>query len=153
METMSPGPITTEMTDLIAHVRLAYVATVNPDGTANLSPKGSLQVVDSRRLAFANLASPATVRNVVAGSSIEINVVDTFRRRGYRFRGTATHTYDQAVVELVAGSLGPQYLVDGAVIVEVSEAAKVWSPVYDRTSRSESDVEAEFRMHYQPERP
>ena len=43
---------------MIAELRLCYVATVTPDGKPNLSPKGSLRVVDDDHLAFADIMSP-----------------------------------------------------------------------------------------------
>lgn len=67
---------------------LSFVATVNADGTPNLSPKASLTV----RIGvfyFADIASPGTMRNLRRIPAVEINVVDIFQRRGYRFRGRA----------------------------------------------------------------
>ncbi len=142
------GLITQDMAELIARTRLAYVATVNPDGTPNLSPKGSLKVIDDGHLAFANIASPGTVRNIEANGGIEINVLDVLGRRGFRFKGRASHSYDPDLLELVAGFLGPEYPVDGIVSVEVKSAVAVWSPVYDCTDQSEESVAAEFRAHY-----
>jgi len=93
--------ITEEMAEVVSSVRLAYVATVNADGTPNLSPKGSLKVVDANHLAFANMASPGTVRNIEKGGPIEINVVDVLRRRGFRFKGQATISYEPELLEFV----------------------------------------------------
>jgi len=140
--------ITEEMSTVVASVRLAYVATVNADGTPNLSPKGSLKVVDGSHLAFANMASPGTARNVGEGGPIEINVVDVLRRRGFRFKGQATISYEPELLDFIAGGLGPEYPVDGIVHVEVSSATPVWSPVYDCTDQSEDSVIEHFRAHY-----
>ena len=76
------------MRKVIAATRLAFIATVNADGTPNLSPKSSLDVLDGDHIGFANIASPNTVRNLRANPAIEINAVDIFMRRGYRFAGT-----------------------------------------------------------------
>lgn len=38
--------LTADMKRVIEHQRLAYVATVCPDGTPNVSPKGTLAVWD-----------------------------------------------------------------------------------------------------------
>ncbi len=140
--------VTDEMAAVIANVRLAYIATVNADGTPNLSPKGSLKAVDGNRLAFANMASPGTVRNVSPNGPIEINVVDPLRRRGFRFKGQATISHDPNLLDLVAGALGPEYPVDGVVLIEVTNAVPVWSPVYDCTDQSEESVMDNFRAHY-----
>ena len=68
---------------------LGFVATVNADGTPNLSPKGTLSVWDDGRLVFADIASPNTSANLERNSAVELNVVDPLIRRGYRFAGTA----------------------------------------------------------------
>ena len=75
--------------DFVRTQRLGYVATVCPDGTPNLSPKGTLTVWDAEHLIFADLNSPGTVRNLLSNPAIEINVVDEFIRKGYRFKGKA----------------------------------------------------------------
>ncbi|MBX3505446.1 MAG: pyridoxamine 5'-phosphate oxidase family protein [Parvibaculum sp.] len=72
---------------MIEETGIAYVATVNPDGSPNLSPKGTLKVIGESALAFADIASPGTMRNLAQNPAIEINVLDPFLRRGYRFRG------------------------------------------------------------------
>ena len=68
---------------------LGFVATVNADGTPNLSPKGTVAVWDDDRLVFADIASPNTSANLERNAAVEINVVDPLIRRGYRFAGTA----------------------------------------------------------------
>ena len=60
-----------------------------PDGSPNLSPQGSTHVWDDDHLFFADICSPQTTANIRAGSPIEVNVVDPFVRKGYRFKGRA----------------------------------------------------------------
>ena len=79
--------ITEEMARMVAELRLCYVATVTPDGKPNLSPKGSLCVIDGDHLAFADIMSPGTMRNLRSNPYIEVNMVHPFLRRGYRFKG------------------------------------------------------------------
>ena len=67
--------------------KLGYVATVSSDGTPNLSPKGTIAILDDSRLVFANIRSPKTIENLTKNPSIEINVIDPFSRLGYRFKG------------------------------------------------------------------
>ena len=80
--------LTEDMKRVVAEQRLCFAATVCDDGTPNLSPKGTTLVWDDDHLAFADLRSPATVENLRANPSIELNVVDPMARRGYRFKGT-----------------------------------------------------------------
>jgi Pyridoxamine 5'-phosphate oxidase len=53
---------------------LGFVATVCPDGTANVSPKGTVAAWDDEHLVFLDLRSPGTVRNLAGNPSMEINV-------------------------------------------------------------------------------
>src|SRR5690348_10913697 len=84
------GILTEDMKRVVAEQRLGFVATICPDGTPNLSPKGSTIVWDDDHLAFADILSPKTVRNLAEHPSVEINVVDPFVRKGYRFKGHGT---------------------------------------------------------------
>ncbi len=80
--------LTEEMRRLVEEQRLGFVATVCPDGTPNLSPKGTVAVWDDDHLVFVDICSPSTVANLRANPAVEVNVVDPFARRGYRFKGT-----------------------------------------------------------------
>ncbi len=81
------GILTSHMQQLIAGQRLIFAATVCPDGTPNLSPKGTALVWDDDHILFIDLASPGTMRNQASNPAIEPNVVDVFLRKGYRFKG------------------------------------------------------------------
>lgn len=123
------------MRKVIAATRLAFIATVNADGTPNLSPKSSLDVLDGDHIGFANIASPNTVRNLRANPAIEINAVDIFMRRGYRFAGTAQlmppGTEDYArIAEPFWEANGEVFPVHEVVKVHVERALPVLSPAY-----------------------
>ena len=129
------GIITDDMKRVIESTRLAFVATVNADGTPNLSPKSSLAVVDEDRIGFADIASPNTVRNLRANPAIEVNAIDIFMRRGYRFRGTATleppgsAVYDR-IAEPFWAENGKSFPIHGVVNIAVEKALPVLSPAY-----------------------
>jgi len=80
--------LTADMKRVVVEQRLAFVATVCPDGTPNLSPKGTISVWDDDHLVFADIRSPGTITNLRKNPAVEINVVDPFARKGYRFKGT-----------------------------------------------------------------
>ena len=84
------GVLTDDMKRVVQNQRLAFVATVCPDNTPNLSPKGTIAVWGDDHLVFANIRSPRTISNLRHNPAIEINVVDPIVRKGYRFKGTAT---------------------------------------------------------------
>src|SRR3982074_689071 len=74
----------------LSEQRPGYVASVCPDGTPNLSPKGTVAVWDDDHLVFAHLHSPQTVANVESVPySLWLFAIDPIRRKGYRFKGTA----------------------------------------------------------------
>ena len=130
------GILTADMRRMV-ETQLGFVATVCPDGTPNLSPKGSTAVWDDDHLVFADLRSPGTVENLRANASVEINVVDQLVRKGYRFKGTgAVHT-DGEVFERgvrfyeARGTVRARDRIRGIVIVTVQRALPVTSPSYD----------------------
>lgn len=59
------GRINPEMRRVVKEQRLCFAATIYEDGTVNLSPKGTLTVLDDDHLMFADLASPQTVHGPV----------------------------------------------------------------------------------------
>ena len=88
------GILSDDMKRVVRQQRIGFVATVCPDGTPNLSPKGTAAVWDDDHLLFADLASPGTMDNLRHNPSVEINLVDLYSRKGYRFKGTA-HIVDK----------------------------------------------------------
>ncbi|MDE2843170.1 MAG: pyridoxamine 5'-phosphate oxidase family protein [Chloroflexota bacterium] len=88
------GILTDDMKRVVRQQRLGFVATVCPDGTPNLSPKGTASVWDDDHLLFADLASPVTMENLRHNPAVEINLVDLYSRKGYRFKGRA-HIVEQ----------------------------------------------------------
>ncbi|MGI8794285.1 MAG: pyridoxamine 5'-phosphate oxidase family protein [Acidimicrobiales bacterium] len=135
-----------DMKRVVDEQRLGYVASVCPDGSANLSPKGTTAVWDDDHLVFAHLHSPQTVANIEAGHPVvEINVVDPILRKGYRFKGVATVHKDGPLYEsglrfyeersgLAANR------VKAIVLIKIDQTAPLTSPAYDNGS-TELDVE------------
>jgi hypothetical protein len=69
------------MKRVVGEQRLGFVATVCPNGTPNLSPKGTTAVWDDDHLVFANIRSPGTLANLRQNPNVEVNVVDQFAPR------------------------------------------------------------------------
>jgi uncharacterized protein len=138
-----------EMKQFVLEQRLGYHATVCPDGTPNLSHKGTTSVYDDEHLFFADLRSPQTIANLRQNPAIDVNVVDVFTRRGYRFRGTATiHEHDDVYrrgLELLRERdyEGYEDRVRAIVLIRVEHAEAITSPAYDV-----GQTEAELAAHY-----
>jgi len=125
------------MKSVVDRQRLAYVATVCPDGSPNLSPKATTAVWDDDHLVFAHLHSHQTVRNILSGNAgVEINVVDPILRKGYRFKGVGSVHVDGDVHERGLrfyrdrSGLDPGR-VSAIVLVRIEHAAPLISPAYD----------------------
>jgi general stress protein 26 len=146
--------LTDDMADVIRRAGLSFVATVCPDGTPNLSPKGSVTVLDDEHLVFADIRSPQTVANLRHNPSVEVNAVDFFRRRGYRFKGTAEILDSGPVYDQVARVLwereGPQNPVHAVVKIRVERAEPLLSPAYvfREPVPSEDEVKEVFLRRY-----
>ncbi|PKB63883.1 MAG: hypothetical protein BZY80_05015 [SAR202 cluster bacterium Io17-Chloro-G2] len=151
------GILSEDMKRTVREQRLAFVATVCADGTPNLSPKGTIAVWDDDHLIFADLASPGTMENLRNNSAIEINVVDAFLRKGYRFKGTASiPTAGPSPAASVEDYTGPDRgirtnlsaSIRNVVLIKVIQAAPLISPAYD-TGAEEAQVRRQWEEHWQ----
>ena len=150
--------LTEDMKRVVREQQLGYVATVCSDGTPNLSPKGTTRVWDDDHLVFADIRSPRTIANLKHNPAIEINVVDWFTRKGYRFKGIATVIEAGSLFdELVAFYNQPKPAdaprrIQAIVMVEVQRALPLISPTYDRDV-TEAEVRVQWEDYYQQMRP
>ncbi len=132
------GILTDDMKWVVRQQRMGFMATVCPDGSPNLSPKGTATVWDDDHLVFADLGSPVTIDNLTHNPAFELNVLDAFVRKGYRFKGTAQIVTEGAIFEEIkeaytTGSHGIQRSglpTDRYVLLTVTKAAPVVSPGY-----------------------
>jgi hypothetical protein len=140
------GILTGDMKRLVEEQKLAFHATVCPDGSPNLSPRGSTRVWDDDHLFFADICSPQTTANIAAGSSVEVNVVDPFVRKGYRFKGPAvihepgSAVFDEGVARMRADGSKLAGRAKAIVVIEVRHAAPLVSPAYDDGATTEAEM-------------
>jgi uncharacterized protein len=128
--------LTDDMKRVVEAQSLGFVATVNPDGSPNLSPKGTTAVWDDDHLVFVDLVSPQTTANLRANPAVEVNVVDVITRTGYRFRGRAEVHVDGPEFEAGLAFYNQRSQMDPArvhaiVIIAVESAEPLVSPSYD----------------------
>ena len=140
------GILTDDMKRVVRQQRMGFMATVCPDGSPNLSPKGTATIWDDDHLVFADLGSPVTIENLGHNPACEINVLDTFLRKGYRFKGTAEiltggDLFDEIEDAFITGSHGIRRSGLPAkryVLISVNKAAPVISPGYTPGKTEES---------------
>ncbi len=150
------GILTHDMKRVVSEQRLGFVATVCADGTPNLSPKGTTAVWDDDHLVFANIRSPGTMANLRQNPNAEVNVVDPFVRKGYRFKGVASilesgPLYDQAI-DFYKERGSQVSLIREIVIIRVTSAQAVDSPAYD-LGMTEDEVRDRWERHFAALRP
>ena len=147
------GALSDDMKRVVERQRLGFIATVCPDGTPNLSPKGTLSVLDDDHLVFADLRSPGTVANLRTNPSVEVNVVDPFVRKGYRFKGRADVVEAGAEFDRLLAFFSRRGMSDAPrrvrsiVVVRVDHARPLVSPGYDRET-DESAMRDRWTRYY-----
>jgi uncharacterized protein len=147
------GTLSEEMQQIVERQRLGFVATVCPDGTPNLSPKGTLRVLDDDHLIFADLRSPGTIANLRQNPNVEVNVVDPFIRKGYRFKGRAQLVEAGPEFERFLSFFSDRGLSDAPrriraiVIIRIDHTRPLISPGYDREI-DEATMRARWTKYY-----
>lgn len=140
------GILTDDMKRVVQQQRMGFMATVCPDGSPNLSPKGTATIWDDNHLVFADLGSPVTIENLGHNPACEINVLDTFLRKGYRFKGTAEiltsgDLFDEIEDAFTTGSHGIRRSGLPAkryVLITVNKSGPIISPGYTPGKTEES---------------
>ena len=145
------GLISADMKRVVEEQRLGFVATVCPDGTPNLSPKGTTAVWDDDHLVFANIRSPGTLANLRKNPAVEVNFVDPFVRKGYRFKGVAAilesgRLYDEVIA--FYKKRGIANAIREVVMVRVQSAQPIDSPAYD-LGATEAEVRGRWDRHWE----
>jgi len=111
-------------------------------------------VLDDEHLFFADIRSPQTVANIRRGSAVEVNIVDPFLRKGYRFKGTAavhergTKVYAEGVERMRQAGSTLFDRVKAIVVVEVHEARPVVSPAYDDGAVTDDEMLRTFQERF-----
>ncbi len=139
-----------EIKNFVNFQKLGYVATVSSDGTPNLSPKGTISILDDSRMVFANIRSPQTIENLSQNPSIEINVIDPFSRSGYRFKGLAKILSSGDEFKDILDYFekkGIQSKISHVIVVDVKSFSEVTSPSYDMGQKKE-DLVKKWKNYY-----
>jgi len=142
--------ISSNMKNFIEKQRLGFVATVSPDNTPNVSPKGTIFAWDEQHLIFADIKSPQTMSNLQINPIVEINIVDPLLRRGYRFKGHSKILSNGDEFEKMLSHYkdrGIKSKINAVVLVTVDKISEITSPLYD-LGYSEEDIKKKWKDHY-----
>ena len=121
----------------IEQVRLGFVASVTSGGRPYVSPKGTFVVLDEHKIAFAEIRSPGTISNIGHSPKVEVNFVDSFRRKGWRMRGVTqilrrgSADFEEIFRKWHAlwGDLSAR--IWAIVVIKVNEVKPLSTPPYD----------------------
>ena len=142
--------ISNEIRSFVNFQKLGYVATVSADNTPNLSPKGTIIVIDESHLAFADIRSPQTIENLQDNHSVEINVVDPFQRLGYRFKGDGKIINEGSEFDKILDyyiNAGIKSKINSVVVVDVRSMSEVTSPSYD-LGATKDELVSKWKKYY-----
>jgi hypothetical protein len=144
--------LTEELKAIISAYPLGFVASVNDDGTPNLSPKGTFVILDDQHLGFGHIRSPRTLANIARRPAVEINFLDVLARKAARVSGTCevlprgTPGFD---------ALYPSFehwgeyakVMKALVRVTITKAVLVTSPAYD-LGHTEAELRAQYKEKF-----
>lgn len=148
--------LTPDMKRLVAEQPLGYAATASADGAPNISPKGTFFVVDDTTIAFAEIRSPATLRNLRENPRIEVNFVDPFVRKGFRASGTAKVVargesgFDRLLMQS-GSSLAPR--IKAIVVISLVKTLPLVSPAYDDGAATEDSIRRSWTTRFRRLQP
>ncbi|MBL8065285.1 MAG: pyridoxamine 5'-phosphate oxidase family protein [Chthonomonadaceae bacterium] len=114
---------------------LCWLATVDPQGRPNVSPKEVFAQVGLDSWAVANIASPGTVANIRTNPAVCLAVVDIFTQRGNKYRGTATivESSDADFPDLarpLAAIAGTAFPIKSVILIRITETEDILAPSY-----------------------
>jgi len=141
--------ISDEIKNFIERQKLGFVATVSPNGTPNVSPKGTILVWENSVI-FADIKSPQTMINLEKNPMVEINVVDPLLRKGYRFKGKARILRENDEFTKILKHYqdkGIKSKINAIVKVQIETLSEITSPLYD-LGYSEEEIKEKWKKHY-----
>ena len=131
---------------LIKNFPLGFVATVTEDGLPSLSPKGTFLILDDETIAFAEIRSPNTMKNIDHQHMVEVNFMDIWLRKGVRVFGpTEVHERDtEKFNELISlwstpfPALAPR--INAIVTIKAERVKLMTTPPYDDGATEEEMI-------------
>jgi predicted pyridoxine 5'-phosphate oxidase superfamily flavin-nucleotide-binding protein len=100
-----------------------------------VSPKEVFAAVGDRHLVLANIASPTSVRNVLAGSRACASVIDIFVQKGYKVTGPSRYIRRDSTEfsewgDGLVAIAEPKFSVRGVIVVEAECVESIVAPSY-----------------------
>ena len=85
--------------------KMGWVATASKSGEPNVTPKGTVRVLDDQHVVFADLFSLKTRANLEQNPRVAVTVIDPGTAKGYQIKGRAELLTSGQEFEETAGQL------------------------------------------------
>ncbi len=134
---------------------LCWLATVDAQGQPNVSPKEVWAIADDRHVVVANIASPASARNIAQQPKVCLSFVDVLVQKGFKLQGTARAVwpddpdYSKWAAPLLVMT-GDRFPVRSVLLIAVQTVQPIVAPsywLYPETTTEASQVEAAQRAY------
>jgi uncharacterized protein len=141
---------------------LCWLATVDANGQPNVSPKEVFAVFDTEHLVIANIASPASVRNIGVNHLVCVSFIDVFVQKGFKVIGAArnvprNHTEFSRWSVPLAVKAGPRFPIHSVLVVCARAVEPIIAPsyrLYAGETTEQSQIASAMRAYgVQPAQP
>jgi hypothetical protein len=127
--------LSTQVKESATRSVLCWLATVDKSGQPNVSPKEVFAVFDSEHLVIANIASPASARNIGTNSRVCVSFIDVFVQKGFKVSGVARNVKKDAPdftlwCPPLAKMAGPKYPIHSVFVVQATAVEPILAPSY-----------------------
>ena len=125
---------------------LCWLATVNPQGEPNVSPKEMFVAYGEQSVLIANIASPKSVANIAENSSVCLSFVNVFKQKGFKLKGKAkiirsSDANYESMLQALRVLGGEAFPINSIIEVTVKDAEPIIAPSYwlfpDTTEQSQ----------------
>lgn len=86
---MTPTTLDKQTLELLDRAVLCWLATADPEGFPNVSPKEIFCAASPSEILVANIASPKSRANIRSNPAVCLSVIDIFDQRGVKITATA----------------------------------------------------------------
>lgn len=144
-----------QVTELAGRSVLCWLATADATGQPNVSPKEIFAVFDSEHLVIANIASPASARNVIGNALVCVSFVDIFVQKGFKVAGVARYlprsdpdyaNWSQPLAKMA----GPKFVLHGVFVIKATSCEPIVAPSYrlfPKETTEESQIDSAMRRY------
>ncbi len=114
---------------------LCWLATVSEEQIPNVSPKEIFTYYQDSHLLIANIASPQSVKNILANNNVCVSFIDIFVQKGFQLHGTAQIVKKTAAeyVDLLAPlekMTEGKFPISSIIKIQVTKAKPILAPRY-----------------------